>query len=159
MINQKGFTLYISIVISAAVLLGAYAVSDSLLRQHLFSADYYESQRAFAMAEAGVACARAYDLGLDAFNEDESYKGSIQCGDTEMVHGADSFRIADGNVIIGGATNSIFELHSGDACVVVMVNKDPLYPNTVSLVESEGYSECVSGDNPRRIQRAVRARY
>jgi hypothetical protein len=157
--NQKGFTLYIAVVISSVALLGAYAVSDTLLNQQFFSSDYFESQRALTLSEAGIECVRAYDRYEDAFNKDVAYKGTINCGDREMENGVTPLTFSSERAQIGGGRYSKFELFSGDACAVVLVDRTPGIPKIAIEIDSKGYSECSPGENPRRIQGAVRARY
>lgn len=161
MTKEKGFTLYISIVISAAVLLGAYAISNTLFNQQVFSSDYEQSQTAFYMAEAGIECARTYDLNEKAFSISEEYNGTIKCGDTVMIDQStllESTIAPNDRAKIGDMPISKFEVHNGDSCAYVSIKKSGVDAPYIAEVESKGYNIC-DPTASRRIQRAIRARY
>ena len=160
---QKGFTLYISIVISAAALLGAYAISNTLLNQRIFFTDYEDSQKAFLIADAGVECAQAYDLSLDeqygdAFKTDTVYPYSLNCGEINIANGNPFQSGVLGNMQIGGVPQSKFEVRIGEGCVVVTVQKSGLDPDQRAVITAMGYNICEPG-SARRVERTVRATY
>lgn len=158
--EQKGFTLYISVVVSAIVLLGAYAVSESLFNQQMFSSDYMNSQAAFALAEVGVSCTEAYDIYEDAFNTEaiSGYESTIKCGDTPMEHNVTPLVSENDTADIGGGRFSKFEVHSGNGCAHVIIDKEPGIDGIVTLIISKGYNVCEPGSD-RRVQRTIRATY
>ena len=161
--KENGFTLYISIVISAAVLLGSYAISNTLFNQQVLFNDFEESQKAFMIADAGVECAQHYDEFLEVFDPVIEYKGTINCGDSPAendVSAIVSTIDANDRAKIGGVNESVFEVRAGDLCAYVTVKKvglpDP--DNNRAQVVSRGYNTCEPG-SPRRVERTVRATY
>lgn len=144
--KQKGFTLFIAIVITATLLLVSTGIATIALKEAFLTSSARESQHAFYAADTGIECALFWDLrnttGESAFERDE--EDLINC---------------NGQVFsVGGASVSTFSLtlDPDPYCSIVTVTKSNSAPKTV--IQSLGYNTCDPG-NPRRVERAVRVSY
>lgn len=159
--TKKGFTLFVALVVSSAVLLGSYAISNAVYRQIRLSGVERESQKAFTAADSGLECARYYDhLDRDAFSTTTSYGGVIECADNNITVGGEISSLPGQNVILGGQgydVASMFQLDFGDTntCAVVKVTKTEEMGYTTTRIESRGYNTC-DIDVTRRVERALR---
>jgi len=148
--KNKGFTLFIAIIITGALLLVAAGVADLAVRQSLISSSGQESQNAFYAADTGMECALYWDIknasGYSAFST--STVSSITCNNS-------------GSLLVGGggsanpASTFTFTLTPDPYCAVVTVEK---LADLSTKIESKGYNTC-DLSNPRRVERAVRAVY
>jgi len=148
---NKGFTLFIAVVVTGTLLLISTAIVTLAVKQSLISASGRESQTAFYAADTGLECALYWDIqnpsGQSAF--DVTTGSTIDCNHD----GANS-----GNQwVVGGSSISTFTITflPDLACARVTVTKGP---GTATKIESLGYNSCDPA-NPRRVERAVRASY
>lgn len=153
---QKGFTLFIAIVVTGVLLVIVTGMINLATRQTLISSSGQESQHAFYAADAGMECALYWDvknpLGYSAFST--STGSNITCN-------------GSANLPVGGGTDSAptstfsFTFSPDPYCATVAVNKKYVPPGSgvlVTTIESKGYNTC-DASNPRRVERAVRAKY
>src|SRR3989344_5483212 len=144
MIN-KGFTLFIAIIVMGTLLLVAAGITGLAVKQSLISSTGRESQYAFYAADNCMECALYWDVqnpsGISAFSTTTS--SQITCNNQTMS--------------VGGVVTSTFTFNiSPDPfCTTVTVTKNP---NNTTRIESKGYNTC-DLSNPRRVERAVRASY
>lgn len=142
---NKGFTLFIAIIITGTVLLIAAGITGLSVKESLISGTGRESQYAFYAADTGMECALYWDVqnpsGVSAFAT--SSASQITCSNQ--------------NMIVGGSQISTltFTLSPQPYCVVVTVTKEN---NGSTRIESRGLNTCDTS-NPRRVERAVRASY
>src|SRR3989344_1082311 len=142
---NKGFTLFIAIIVAGTLLLIATGITGLAVKQSLISSTGRESQYAFYVADTGMECALYWDVqnssGISAFST--STGSVINCNNQNMT--------------VGGTSVSTFTLNldPDPFCATVTVTKNP---NNTTRIESKGYNTC-DPLNPRRVERAVRAVY
>ncbi len=174
--QKKGFTLLLSLLVSSAVLLGSYAISNVLFYQLKQVSNNKESIKAFVSADNGIECAIFYDEQ----DSDEKYafvptdypnletprdEAVINCASTSNATNGDSMISSQETVSLnqGEGTQNIFEIIYGDddnsPCARVTVKKTLNNDGGIeTVIESRGYNRC-NPELPRRIERAVRVRY
>ncbi len=59
--KQKGFTLFVALVVSSMLLAVGFSLSNIILKQLIFSSSGKESQLAFYAADSGAECALFWD--------------------------------------------------------------------------------------------------
>lgn len=149
--NNKGFTLFISIIITSTLLLVSLGIISVVTREAFLTSSSRESQYAFYAADSGVECALYWDIknptGYSAFATTTS--SSINCN-RDAVNSSNQF-------IVGGSQISTFTMSFlPDAyCARVVVTKQS---NGTTLIESHGYNTC-DVTNGRRVERAVKVTY
>lgn len=147
---QKGFTLFLAIVITATLLLVAAGVTSLAVKQSLISTSGRSSQIAFYAADSGLECAIYWDVknpsGVSAFNLTTGT--NINCN----KDGANP----SNQWVVGGSSASTFTVtfNPDPWCAVVTVTKS----GDDTTVESKGYNTCVAG-SARRVERAIRVEY
>lgn len=141
-----------AMVITGTLLLIATGMVSLAVRQSLISASGRESQLAFYAADTGMECALYWDVnnpsGQSAF--------SISTGSTISCN-KDAAN-PDNQWVVGGSGTSIvgsITFLPNPYCATVTVTKNV---DGSTLIESKGYNTC-NAANPRRVERAVRARY
>lgn len=150
--KNRGFTLFIAIIVAGTLLLVAAGVTELAVRQSLISSTGRESQYAFYAADTGMECALYWDVqnpsGYSAFST--STASQIFCNrDTSN---------SSNEWIVGGSNTSIINRINFTPlpyCAIVTVTKEA---NGLTRIESRGYNTCDS-TNPRRVERAIRAFY
>lgn len=148
--KNRGFTLFIAIIVMGTLLLIAAGIVSLATRQALISASGRESQHAFYAADTGIECALYWDVqnpaGFSAFSTSTS--STINCNNSSAV--------------VGGSPVSTFSFNltpdPDSYCVSVTVTKAYVSNVLKTTIESKGYNTCDSS-NPRRVERAVRATY
>ena len=146
--GNRGFTLFIAMVVMGVLMLIAAGVASLAVRQSRIAYSARESQFAFYAADTGIDCAIYWDIsnpsGSSAFATSSS--SSISCNETSAT--------------VGGSSQSTFsfDLSPDPYCVEVTVTKEYDDGTLVTTIESLGYNTCDT-DNPRRVERAVRATY
>ncbi len=170
--KDKGFTLFISLTITATLLLVAAGIVTVALRQSFLTGSSRESQYAFYAADSGIECAVYWDVkngtGFSAFSPLSPDSTTINCNaDTantteklktnpEKIIGG----MVGGAATFGGLTSvqpSVFRItfYPKPYCADVTVTKNP--DGTTKIV-SNGFNTCDSA-NPRRTQRSVEVNY
>lgn len=143
--KQKGFTLFISMVVTGTLLIVASGIINLAVKQAFISSSARESQHAFYAADSGMECAIYWDVknasGYSAFSTSTS--SQINCNNQVMT--------------VGGVVSSSFSFNfdPDPYCTIVTVTKNA---NGSTLIESKGYNTC-SGSTSRRVERAVRVTY
>lgn len=151
--RQRGFTLFVAIVVTGTLLVIASGITNLAVRQSFISTSARESQHAFYAADSGIECALYWDVknpaGYSAFST--STGSLIFCNQD----GANNPNPTP--AVVGGNYQSTFTLTflPDPYCAVVTVIKDD---NNTTSIESKGYNTC-AGANGRRVERAVRVTY
>jgi len=147
---NKGFTLFLAVVITGTLLLIATGIITLAVKQSLISTAGRESQIAFYVADTGLECALYWDVKnpSEASAFTPSAASSINCNRDANNSG--------NQWTVGGSSVSTFTISflPNPSCAVVTVTK---LGNTTEI-ESRGYNTCSSGSS-RRVERAVRADY
>lgn len=155
--TQKGFTLFVAIVVMGTLLLVVAGIVSLATRQALTSASGRESQNAFYAADTGIECALYWDVqnpaGTSAFaTTSPPNPSTITCNSISIPnmggHG-------------DGSPTSVFSfdfLPDDPFCATVTVTKAYVSNVLKTTIESKGYNTC-DLSNPRRVERAVRATY
>lgn len=153
--NQKGFTLFVAIVVMGTLLLVAAGIVSLATRQALTSASGRESQNAFYAADTGIECALYWDVqnpaGTSAFAT--STGSTIDCNKDTNNSG--------NQWSVGGSGTSVInriDFLPDPYCAIVTVTKAYVSNVLKTTIESKGYNTC-DLSNPRRVERAVRATY
>lgn len=151
--KNRGFTLFMAVIVMSTLLLVAVGIVTLAVRQLLTSSSARESQYAFYAADSGIECALYWDIqnpsGVSAFST--STGTSITCNNSASLP-------------VGGGGNSLatstfsFLLTPEPYCTTVTVNKRYVSNLLVTTIEAKGYNTCDTS-NPRRVERAVRVRY
>ncbi len=159
--SERGFSLFISIVVMGALLLVAFAVSNLASKEVSFATFNRDSQYAFFAADAGIECAIFWDSKASPSAFDPATPGSpISCNGVSMSTG----KLISGTtttMMIGGGGNSksVFGFllwgASDQPCVHVIVNKNP---SGTTKINAYGYNNCNQSD-PRRVERGVEVNY
>jgi len=166
--KDTGFTLFISLTITATLLLVAAGIVTVALRQSFLTGSSRESQYAFYAADSGIECAIYWDVkngtGFSAFS-------SLSPDSTTIICNAD-----DANTTNVGKTNPFPNSFGGPSASNISSFRLTLYSNppaytpycadvtvTKSLdgktkIISKGYNTC-DDTNPRRTQRSVEVNY
>lgn len=149
--KNRGFTLFIAIIVTGTLLLIATGIINLAVKQSFISSTARESQMAFYAADTGMECALFWDVknpsGQSAF---------------ATTTGSTIFCNQDGNNpgnqwVVGGSAVSIINRINflpDTYCAIVTVTKS----GNTTTIESKGYNTCDPA-NPRRVERAVRASY
>lgn len=150
--KNKGFTIFVAIIVMGTLLLIATGIVSLAVRQALISASGRESQHAFYAADTGIECVLFWDVqnpsGQSAFST--STGSTIFCNKDANNPG--------NQWVVGGSYTSVInriDFLPDPYCAVVTVSKGLSGETTI---ESMGYNTC-DPSNPRRVERAVRATY
>ncbi|MEX2013629.1 MAG: pilus assembly PilX N-terminal domain-containing protein [Parcubacteria group bacterium] len=150
--KNKGFTLFIAIIVMGTLLLIAVGIASLSTRQALISTSGRESQHAFYAADTGIECALYWDVqnpsGISAF--------ATSTGSTIFCN-KDANNPTNEWVVGGSYTSVINRINflPDPYCAIVTVTKGL---DSSTKIESLGYNTC-DPSNPRRVERAVRAVY
>ncbi len=146
--SQSGYALLTSIILTATLVLVAYAVTNIALRQLTLTTTNTESHNAFYIADSGLECALFWDIKnpnnptISAF--DITTPGTVTCGGSTVTPTRTSG---------GGSTVSTFQIPVGSSCAIVTVTKSP---GNMTTIESRGYNSCTTDP---RFERAIRISY
>jgi len=122
-----------------------------------------DSQFAFYAADTGAECAMYWDFKYDAFATSTVYSSTsnpAKCDNQVLKDFPTTWGEgkSDGVKGLGGTYVSSFWFQPDGYCVYVTVTKQNINPRT--KVEALGYSTpCNQSNNPRRLERAVRATF
>ena len=172
--KESGFTLFMALVISSALLLGSYGIASALLNQLKTSSSLKESHKAYVAADSGIECATYYDNPVrNAFSTTTVYTGIVGCSG-KLISNNDTLSPISGTAIIGGggivpespsvglsghsATPSVFRVVYGDnSCSLIYVTKyqDSTGALSQTTLDSRGYNIC-DPTNPQRVERALK---
>lgn len=155
---NKGFTLFIAIVIMGTLLLIAAGITNLAVKQSFLSSSGRESQAAFYAADTGMDCALYWDVsnngGDDSAFSTTNPTSPIICNGKSIPFSP----VVDLATGIGTSTISFDYTPDNPFCVTVTIVKTPIGQNINTKIESRGYNTC-DPNNPRRVERAVRATY
>ena len=152
---NKGFTLFIAMIVMGTLALIAGGVVSLAVRQAVTSSSVRESEVAFYAADTGLECALYWDVhnfldpsGNSAFAT--STTSTIECNKDASNPGNEW--------VVGGSDTSVISFITflpNSYCAKVTVTKSV---GGFTTIESQGYNTCDTS-NPRRVERAVRASY
>lgn len=151
--KNKGFTLFIAVVIAGTLLFVATGIVNLSVKQAFISASARESQYAFYAADSAMECAIYWDVknptGFSAF---ATSTGSVISCNEDAENPSNPEPSA-----VGGSSVSQFTMTflPDPYCATVTVTKEP---DGDTKIESKGYNTC-DESNPRRVERAVRVTY
>ena len=151
--KNKGFTLFIAMVVTGTLLLVAAGVINLAVKQALIASSGSESQHAFYAADTGIECALYWDIhnpsGVSAFATSTPPQ-LISCN-KDVNNPSNEWSVG------GSYTSTINRINflPDPYCTIVTVTKGV---DGSTKIESLGYNTC-STTNPRRVERAVRAIY
>lgn len=170
--TQKGVALLVSVLVTSVVLSIGLAILNVTLKQFILSAIGEESTVAFYAADAGIECGKYWER-----NPSDGDKFDIGAPDSNEVDCMGANDLWDG----GGTANDpqvLDEVTWGAAdqqmCTKIEVTKfydnnddvlmtdERLCPEnfTCTMIESRGYNRaCEDIDDPRTVERAIRAFY
>ncbi|MFH1956042.1 MAG: pilus assembly PilX N-terminal domain-containing protein [Patescibacteria group bacterium] len=139
--SQKGFVLFMTVLIISIILVLSLSVAEIILKEMKFSTLAKESFKAFYAADSGVKCAVYWDLVENAFSFTDY---DIECANISIP----------GSMDIDNKTNFSFNLTNG-SCVEVFIDKSG--GNTV--INALGYNISCTASSANKIQRGVRFAY
>ncbi len=151
---DRGVTLYIAIVVTSAILLVSFAITNVTLKQSGISSINQDSHAAFYAADSGAECALYWDMaGTTGTAFSTTSQSVIFCN-------VDANNPLNNNIAVGGVATSTFMLtfHPQPYCAHVFVAKYFEDGQARTAIESKGYNTCEEG-NIRRVERAVRITY
>lgn len=150
--TNKGFTLFVAIVVTGTLLLIATAIVGVALKESAITGAARESQYAFYAADTGIECALYWDVknssGVSAF---ATTTGTVINCNKDAENPGNQWTV-------GGSYTSVIDKITflpDPYCAIVTVNKSVGGETTI---ESQGYNTC-DETNPRRVERAVRVTY
>jgi Tfp pilus assembly protein PilX len=150
---QKGFTLFVSLVLASTLLLIATGVVNLALKQSLISSSGKESQLAYYAADTGMECALFWDV-----KNPDGEQSAFATSTTSTISCNKDAANPLNEWVVGGGEVSVVEYITflpDPYCAKVTVTKNV---DGTTLVESMGYNTC-DPTNSRRVERAVRASY
>lgn len=165
--DNKGFTLFVSLVVSSLILSVSMSLSNIILKQLVFAHTGSESQLAFYAADSGAECALYWDR--KGINGETLYDGSfatttvstaaegpldILCGMGLQNYPSYGPRVGSIQKIVGGlsqneATTTFYVNYSDsnlalnhEACAKVTVSKiiDTNTGEEITRIDSRGYN-------------------
>jgi Tfp pilus assembly protein PilX len=148
--KNKGFTMFVTVVITGTLLLISTGVAALAVKQSFIANAGRESQMAFYAADTGLECALYWDVqnpsGLSAF---ATTTGSTVFCNQDAANPGNEW-------VVGGSGESTMTITflPDPSCAIVTVSK----VDDTTTIESLGYNSC-DPENPRRVERAVRASY
>ncbi|MEK7208622.1 MAG: hypothetical protein AAB699_03720 [Patescibacteria group bacterium] len=154
--RARGFTLLFAVLIGSLLFSLGLAVSHVALREVVLAAAGKESERAFYAADAGSECALYFDLRVGGTFPDSSSaprRASVAC-----AGGTSALTVVSET---GFAATTTFRLSLASQCADVAVGKVKPQGRASgrTVIESRGRNDCGEGDNPARVERALRVRY
>lgn len=157
--DNRGYLLLFAVVLSSIVLAIGLGITTIVNKGLILASSGRLSQLAFYAADGGLECALYWDRVHPDFpvtvfatsTASVSLAGGVLCADEDIT----------GTWIISGETenaaNTSFDLSfNNGTCASVVVRKTE--GGAVTGVDALGYNTC-NVDSPRRIERAIRARY
>ena len=148
---NKGFTLFIAIIVMGTLLLIAAGIVSLAIKQASISSTARDSQQAFYAADSGIECALYWDIqnpsGVSAFSP---LTGSVINCNKDLNNPSNEWVVGGSDTSVIGPITFLPDTY----CVKVTVTKED--DNT--KIESLGYNTC-NTSNPRRVERAVRVTY
>ncbi|MBX4200368.1 pilus assembly PilX N-terminal domain-containing protein [Candidatus Parcubacteria bacterium] len=156
--KNRGFTLFIAVIITAALTLVAMGIISIAVKEAVLTSSGRESQFAFYAADTAMECALYWDV------KDSRGTSAFSTTTTEGINCNRDLSKGNGNqgTVGGGSGVSNFPPLSGyitfkpdPYCAKLRVTKND---DNTTLIEAYGYNTCDTA-NTRRVERAVRATY
>lgn len=148
---HRGFTLLFAVLIGSLLFTLGISISNIALKEIVLSAAGKNSERAFFSADTGTECALYWDIERAAFPDHAgSQPADITCAESTVTP-----VIAQSDA---DSATSQFTLSTPLYCAVITVAKTRS-PVASTVIESRGRSDCGSGDDPARVERALRVTY
>jgi Tfp pilus assembly protein PilX len=158
-----GFTLMIAALVASLLTALGIAMFTIATKEVVLSSLGRDSQFAFYAADTGAECALLWDFKYEAFSTSTIYNSTTtpaECAGQELQDFPTPWESGnpDGITGLGGGYDTTFWFEPNGYCVYVTVSKQDEHPRTT--VEALGYStSCNQPNHPRRLERAVRARF
>ncbi|MFZ2049080.1 MAG: hypothetical protein WAV25_02190 [Minisyncoccia bacterium] len=159
--TTEGFTLFISLTITATLLLVAAGIVTVALRQSFLTSSSRESQYAFYAADSGIECALYWDVknstGFSAFATSSPDATNISCNAdaANTVGKTNPFPSSFGGPAASNISTFNLTFLDKPYCADVTVTKNS---NGTTQIISNGFNTCDTS-NPRRTQRSVKVTY
>lgn len=150
--SKRGFTLLFSVLIGSLLFTLGLAIGNIALKEIILSSAGKESERAFFSADAGTECALYWDRQKGTFSASVGTAPSFQCAGQEIT--ADEPK----EIPNGAKTTFMLPIQNEPWCALVEVSKFSSGALTTKI-ESRGRNDCNEGDNPARVERALRVTY
>ena len=145
----KGFTLLIAVVLASVSLAIGIALLDVALKQVILASSARQSQIAFYNADAALEHALYWDQQQDAFNY-SSALSTITCRNLSISVTADNSATPRRRTFTVPCSGG-----GGTVAGNVIITKES---DASTGIYATGYNTC-DPDNPRRIERGLRATY
>lgn len=149
--RARGFTLLFAVLVGSLLFSLGVAIANLTLKELAFSGAGKESETAFFASDSGTECALYWDLRVgNTFPNSNSAprRSSIVCNGLAL------------SLTVTGQTSSAatttFRESFSPSCADVIVGKTRAGS---TVIESRGRNDCGVGDNPARVERALRVRY
>ena len=157
---SRGFTLLFAVLLGSLLFSLGISIAHIAIKEVVLASAGKASEVAFYAADAGIECALYWDfLPQPVFPDSSSSTWDpdlkIKCSgaDTQLT-------ITKETASAATTTFSVTLKISQDplilVCADVAVGK---YTSGATVIESRGHNDCGSGDNPARVERALRVRY
>lgn len=144
---RRGFTTLFAVITASLLLAIGIAIFNITYKELLLSSTARESQFAIYAADSGVECALYWDLKQNAFATGTSPR-ALSCASQNIPYNT--------YPSLPATTTFSFPFPAEGYCVEVEIGK---YANpSRTLLLSRGYNTC-DANNPRRVERALRAFY
>jgi len=160
--QNKGFTIFIAVVLMSILLLISFAIVNISLKEIILATVGRDSQKAFYVSDIGLECALYLDFKMSTALDD--YVGK-NCGgyNIEAKDIRDESYISEDGMMNSATTTFSLRYDNETRCADVSIGKhvnisDSENPFTVTIIESRGYNTC-DKENIRRVERAVRVKY
>lgn len=154
--STAGFTLLFAVLVGGLLFSIGIAIANIALKEIVLASAGKESETAFYAADTGTECALYWDLRVGATfpnSETASRRSSITCNRSPI------------SLTVTGQTSSaattVFRINFSPSCADVVVGKTKPQGGAPgsTVIESRGRNDCGAGDNPARVERALRVRY
>jgi hypothetical protein len=140
--KEKGFTLLFAALAGSLLFSAGIAIANIALRELALSSAGRESQFAFYAADTGAECALYWDRQESIF---DGTPVPFNCAGKSITPSQSGTK-ASFTVNLAAAADA--------PCALVEVDKA-----NGTKIESRGRNDCGAGDNPARVERAIRVRY
>lgn len=169
--SQGGFALLIAVLVSSVILAVGMSIATITMKQYMFAGLGRESEIAFYAADAGMECALYWDTSTAG---GAKYSVGTNLSDTDSSCMGTTFEMDSTHDPIQSGREVYTSISWGTSpsvCARIGVTKyvgPVLLPGgatcpagaTCTRVESRGYNRaCSELDNPRTVERALRASY
>jgi hypothetical protein len=155
---RRGFTLLLAVLLGSLLFSMGIAIANLTLKELTLSSAARESEKAFYAADSGIECALFWDRReSDVFPTKEGVatpRSDITCRTLVPLTFDEMTKTA--------ATTTFFlSFPLSPQCAYVTVGKVARQGKNpeLTVIESRGRNECGAGDNPARVERALRVRY